>query len=145
MHLLCPLLGRAGRQLPELWRKPRTSSGPLGMTAEARVEQRRLAPAGVDLNVALLGPEDGPAVMLLHGWPDSHVLWRHQALALAADGFRVVMPDLRGYGDSEKPDDVAAYGLPTLLADAVGVLDELDIAACDLVGHDWGGVIAWVA
>jgi pimeloyl-ACP methyl ester carboxylesterase len=89
------------------------------------------------------GDPGAPAVLLLHGWPDSHRLWRRQVPALTAAGFRAVAPDLRGFGDSDRPEDVAAYGLAHILGDVVGVLDHLGIGRAHVVGHDWGAAVAW--
>jgi pimeloyl-ACP methyl ester carboxylesterase len=86
---------------------------------------------------------DGAPVMLLHGWPDSHRLWRHQVAALTAAGYRVIVPDLRGFGDSDKPTDLEAYALPHHLADVQAIADQLGIERFTLVGHDWGAAIAW--
>jgi pimeloyl-ACP methyl ester carboxylesterase len=86
---------------------------------------------------------DGPAVLLLHGWPDSHRLWRHQVAALTGAGYRVIAPDLRGFGESDKPPDVEAYALPHHLADVQAIADQLGIERFSLVGHDWGAGIAW--
>jgi pimeloyl-ACP methyl ester carboxylesterase len=87
---------------------------------------------------------EGRPVMLLHGFPDSGRLWRHQVPALAGAGFRVIVPDLRGYGRSGKPDGVDAYSLPLLAGDVMAVLAELEIPQAHLVGHDWGAALAWV-
>jgi pimeloyl-ACP methyl ester carboxylesterase len=89
------------------------------------------------------GDPGAPAVLLLHGWPDSHRLWRNQVPALTGAGFRAVAPDLRGFGDSDRPGDVAAYGLAHILGDVVGVLDHLGIERAHVVGHDWGAAVAW--
>ena len=86
---------------------------------------------------------DGTPVVLLHGWPDERGLWRHQVPALAAAGYRVIAPDLRGFGASSKPTDVAAYAMDRIIGDVVGVLDALGIDSAHLVGHDWGAAIAW--
>jgi pimeloyl-ACP methyl ester carboxylesterase len=98
---------------------------------------------GLDLHVEDSGG-DGEAVVLLHGWPDSGRLWRNQVPALVAAGYRVIVPDLRGFGRSSRPDDVAAYRLPESAADIVGILDDLAVRRCHLVGHDWGAALAWV-
>lgn len=86
----------------------------------------------------------GHPVLLLHGFPDSSVLWRHQIPALVAAGYRVIAPDLRGFGASDKPPEVEAYGLPLILADANGILDALGIERAHVVGHDWGAAVAWM-
>lgn len=106
------------------------------------VVERRIDVGGVVLNVAVAG--SGSPVLLLHGFPDSWHLWRHQITALAAAGHRVVAPDLRGFGASDRPPGVAAYAVSELLADVVGLLDALDIRQTAVVGHDWGAVLAWL-
>jgi pimeloyl-ACP methyl ester carboxylesterase len=85
----------------------------------------------------------GPAVLLLHGFPDSRFLWRAQVPALAAAGFRVIAPDLRGFGEAPRPPDVRSYRRPYLIADVLGILDALGVARAHLVGHDWGAALAW--
>jgi pimeloyl-ACP methyl ester carboxylesterase len=86
---------------------------------------------------------DGQPVLLLHGFPDSGRLWRHQVPALAAAGFRVIVPDLRGYGRSGKPEAVEAYSIPVLAGDVLAILDSLEITRAHVVGHDWGAGLAW--
>ncbi|GAB3410048.1 alpha/beta fold hydrolase [Flindersiella endophytica] len=83
----------------------------------------------------------GEPVLLLHGWPDTHALWRRQVPALNAAGYRTIAPDLRGFGASDKPDDVSGYGLLQVVGDLLGLLDRLDIPRANVVGHDWGGAI----
>jgi pimeloyl-ACP methyl ester carboxylesterase len=85
----------------------------------------------------------GPAVLLLHGFPDSSYLWRHQVPALRAAGYRVVAPDLRGFGKSSRPVGVEHYAMPHLIGDVVGLLDGLGIDRAHVVGHDWGAALAW--
>jgi pimeloyl-ACP methyl ester carboxylesterase len=106
----------------------------------------RIGVDNIELEVQVEEPADrpeAPAVLLLHGWPDSHRLWRHQVPALTAGGFRTIAPDLRGFGASDRPEDVAAYGLANILGDIVGVLDHLRIERAHVVGHDWGAAVAW--
>jgi pimeloyl-ACP methyl ester carboxylesterase len=98
---------------------------------------------GVTLHVRDTGG-DGPAVILLHGWPDTGDLWRHQVPALEAAGYRVIAPDLRGYGQSSKPTDLDAYRPTQLLGDVTGILDALDLPRAHVVGHDWGAFLAWI-
>ena len=86
----------------------------------------------------------GSPVLLLHGFPDSSALWRHQIPALVDAGHRVIAPDLRGFGASDRPDGVAAYAVPTLLADVLGILDAVGVERADVVGHDWGAGLGWV-
>jgi pimeloyl-ACP methyl ester carboxylesterase len=98
---------------------------------------------------ATAGPADGPLVLLLHGYPQTRPTWRHQAPGLGAAGYRAVAPDQRGYSPGVRPDparSLAAYGIDRLVQD---VLDIADVAAepgqsFHLVGHDWGGHVAWV-
>ena len=95
----------------------------------------------VDVNGIGLEVEDrgsGPPVLLLHGWPDSHRLWRHQVERLTAGGFRTIAPDLRGFGASDRPAEVEAYGLLNIAGDVLGVLDHLGIERVHLVAHDLG-------
>ncbi|WP_375502214.1 alpha/beta fold hydrolase [uncultured Jatrophihabitans sp.] len=98
---------------------------------------------GVTLSVTTEGPVDGPPVLLLHGFPDTAELWRHQVPALAGAGYRVLAPDLRGFGDSSRPVDVSAYRMRTLIGDVTGLLDALEIPSAAVIGHDWGAGLAW--
>ena len=99
---------------------------------------------GITMNVALAGPEDAPPVILLHGFPESHRTWRELAPLLSGK-LRLVMPDQRGFGDSDRLQEVGAYATETLLADLFALADALGIDRFALVGHDWGGAIAWAA
>lgn len=94
-----------------------------------------------ELRVTLAG--EGPPVLLVHGFPDDGEVWRHQIPALAAAGFRVIVPDLRGCGDSFAPDRTEDYRLTRLVADLEALLDALGVDTVRLAGHDWGAVIAW--
>jgi pimeloyl-ACP methyl ester carboxylesterase len=96
---------------------------------------------GTGINVEVAGA--GRPVVLLHGFPDSHRLWRNQVPALTAAGFQVITPDLRGYGESDKPEGVEPYAIPFLAGDVLGVLDHLGIEKAHVVGHDWGAALAW--
>ena len=86
---------------------------------------------------------DGSPVLLLHGFPDSSALWRHQIPALVAAGHRVIAPDLRGFGASDRPEGVASYAIHELVSDAVGILDALGVERAAVVGHDWGAAVGW--
>ena len=99
---------------------------------------------GVTLNVALDGPADAPPVILLHGFPESHRTWREIAPRLR-DRFRLVMPDQRGFAGSDRPQEVEAYRTDTLVNDIFALADALSVDRFALVGHDWGGAIAWAA
>jgi pimeloyl-ACP methyl ester carboxylesterase len=96
---------------------------------------------GLRIHVTSTG--QGPTVLLLHGFPDTHQVWRKQVKVLAAAGYRVVAPDLRGYGRSDAPAGVFSYTLDQLRSDVLGVLDALHIDKVFLVGHDWGSLIGW--
>ena len=85
----------------------------------------------------------GPLVVLLHGFPEFWYSWRHQMPALAAAGFRVVAPDQRGYNLTEKPHGIAAYGIDHLVADVAALIGALGEVRAAIVGHDWGGGVAW--
>jgi pimeloyl-ACP methyl ester carboxylesterase len=86
----------------------------------------------------------GTPVVLLHGFPDTSYVWRHQIAALSAAGFRAIAPDLRGRGKSARPERVEDYGLSTIVADVAGMLDALGIPRAHIVGHDWGAALAWL-
>ena len=107
--------------------------------ADARI----VATNGVRLHVRMAGPEDGPLVLLLHGFPEGSYGWRHQVPYLAAAGYRVWAPDQRGYGASDRPQRIAAYGLDVLADDVTGLIDAAGRRQAAVVGHDWGGVVAW--
>jgi pimeloyl-ACP methyl ester carboxylesterase len=102
---------------------------------------RRVPTNGIELAVHELG--DGPAVLLLHGFPELGYSWRNQIGPIAGAGFRVIVPDQRGYGASDAPQDSQTYSVKTLVADATGVLDALGIEEAIFVGHDWGSMPAW--
>lgn len=101
-------------------------------------------PTGITLNVALAGGPESPAVILLHGFPESHRTWREVAPRLQ-DRFFVVTPDLRGFAGSDLPQDAAEYKTDLLVDEIFALADALDIDQFALVGHDWGGAIAWAA
>lgn len=97
---------------------------------------------GIRMHCAVDG--EGPPVLLLHGFPEFWYSWRHQIPALAEAGFQAVAPDLRGWGKSEKPAGVAAYQVKELLQDIDGLRAELGAKQVHIVGHDWGGGLAWL-
>lgn len=98
---------------------------------------------GLTLHVVEAGPPDGLLLILLHGFPEFWWAWRHQITPLAERGYRVVVPDMRGYNTSDAPQEVAAYHLDTLAADVTALADAYGAERFRLVGHDWGGVVAW--
>ncbi|MFC3452849.1 alpha/beta fold hydrolase [Amycolatopsis speibonae] len=106
-------------------------------------------PQFVDVDDVLLhvqtdGPEAGPAALFLHGWPDLWFTFEPQMTALAERGYRVLAPDQRGYGLSSKPATVADYRMPELVKDIVLLIERQEAAPVHLVGHDWGGAVAWM-
>jgi pimeloyl-ACP methyl ester carboxylesterase len=96
-----------------------------------------------DLSFAVEDEGEGPPVVLLHGFPDSHVLWRHQVPALVAAGYRVINPDLRGFGESSRPQEAERYGILDLVGDVMGIMDSCGVQRAHVVGHDWGAALAW--
>jgi epoxide hydrolase 4 len=99
----------------------------------------------VSLHAIAAGSKDGPVVVLLHGFPEFWYGWRRQIEPLAAAGFRVIVPDQRGYNLSSKPSGVAAYALTELVSDVIAIADQLGQEKIFLAGHDWGAAVAWSA
>jgi pimeloyl-ACP methyl ester carboxylesterase len=99
----------------------------------------------VSLHAVAAGPHDGPVVVLLHGFPEFWYGWRHQIEPLAIAGFRVIVPDQRGYNLSGKPSGAAAYALTESVADVIAVADQLRQDQIFLAGHDWGAAVGWSA
>ncbi|MBP7338408.1 alpha/beta hydrolase [Niveispirillum sp.] len=97
------------------------------------------------IDIAYRDEGHGPALLLCHGWPELGHSWRHQVPALVAAGYRVIVPDMRGFGDTEAPEAVEDYTILHLVGDMVGLLDALGIERCVIVGHDWGAPVAWHA
>ena len=110
---------------------------------DERVEHRYAENEGVRIHYAAFG--EGPLVVMLHGFPDFWYTWRYQMAALATDpgGYRVVAPDLRGYNLSDKPKGIEHYGMRALLGDITAVISEEGAESAIVVGHDWGGALAW--
>jgi pimeloyl-ACP methyl ester carboxylesterase len=104
-------------------------------------EATRIELSGAALNVIDVGT--GPAVLLLHGFPDRATMWRYQIRALVDAGHRVIAPDLRGFGDSDRPADPAAYSLDALTTDVTDLLDHCGVDQVSIAAHDWGGPIGW--
>lgn len=108
------------------------------------INDRVSLPTGVDLDVAVAGRRDAPPVILLHGFPESHRTWRHVIPDLARDHF-VIAPDQRGYARSSKPQGVEEYAAAKIVGDVMALADHYGVDRFTLVGHDWGGAIAWGA
>lgn len=98
---------------------------------------------GVSLHIVEAGRAGDPFLLLLHGFPEFWWAWRHQITPFARAGYHVVVPDMRGYNKSEAPQQVSAYALDTLAADALAIADAYGVQRFRLVGHDWGAVIGW--
>lgn len=110
---------------------------------QKKIESSTIQLQEVRLHVRMAGPNDGPLVILLHGFPEFWYGWRNQIEPLAAAGFRVLAPDQRGYNLSDKPRGVHSYQIHRLVGDVIGLLDALERQQAFLVGHDWGGAVAW--
>ncbi|KAK9691040.1 hypothetical protein RND81_09G172000 [Saponaria officinalis] len=106
------------------------------------VRHKRVFSNGIWIHVAEKG--QGPPVLLIHGFPQTWLSWTYQIDCLAGHGFRVIVPDLRGYGDSDSPSDPASYTVFHLVGDLVGLLDHLGLDLVYVVGHDWGATLAWL-
>jgi pimeloyl-ACP methyl ester carboxylesterase len=98
---------------------------------------------GIELAVAEHGPSSGPVVILLHGFPELGFSWRHQIAPLTAAGYRVLVPDLRGFGASDAPDALADYAIDVLAADVLALIDHAGANQATVIGHDWGADVAW--
>jgi len=103
---------------------------------------RRILVNGLNFHVVVEG--EGPDVLLVHGFPDTHQVWRNQIPALVAAGYRVIAPDNRGCGESEMPSSVREYRAERFVSDLVGLLDALKVRKVRLVGHDLGSVMSWL-
>jgi pimeloyl-ACP methyl ester carboxylesterase len=117
--------------------------GCVGRYAMAGVLHSTIETNGIRMHVAEQG--EGPLVLLCHGFPESWYSWRHQLRALAEAGFRAVAPDMRGYGQTEQPEQIEKYTLLHLVGDMVGLLDALGERQAVIIGHDWGSPVAWHA
>jgi len=108
-----------------------------------QITHRFVETSGIRMHIAECG--EGPLVLLCHGFPESWYSWRHQLEALAAAGFRAVAPDMRGYGQTDRPAEIEKYTLLHLVGDMVGLLDALEAPTAAIAGHDWGAPVAWHA
>ncbi|HUO04243.1 MAG TPA: alpha/beta hydrolase [Candidatus Binataceae bacterium] len=109
----------------------------------SEIKHRFVKTNGIKMHVAEAG--EGFPVVLCHGFPEIWYSWRHQIHALAESGFRAIAPDQRGYGETDCPAPIEAYSMRKLVGDIVGMLDAMEIGRCVIVGHDWGGAVAWNA
>jgi pimeloyl-ACP methyl ester carboxylesterase len=104
----------------------------------AGVSQRRVASNGIELNIAEQGADHDKLVLLLHGFPESWYSWRHQFAPLAAAGYHAVAPDMRGYGNSDRPQAIDAYNQVEVVNDIIGLIPALGYENAVVIGHDWG-------
>ena len=112
---------------------------------EPQPDRTRMVDNGsVALYVAEYGRQHETPVLLIHGWPDSGYLWRNQIPALVGAGYRVIVPDLRGLGRSDRPSEVSDYESARSVADMVAVLDAVEVDSAHVIGHDWGALVAWL-
>jgi epoxide hydrolase A/B len=107
------------------------------------ITHRTVEANGIRIHLAAAG--QGPLVLLCHGFPESWYSWRWQLKALAEAGFHAVAPDMRGYGETDRPEAIDKYTLLHLVGDMVGVVDALGVGKAVIVGHDWGAPVAWSA
>ena len=107
------------------------------------ISHRTIETNGISMHIAEAG--SGPLVLLCHGYPESWYSWRHQLKALADAGYHAVAPDMRGYGKTDKPNDIDRYTLLHLVGDMAGVVSALGYSEAAIVGHDWGAPVAWYA
>ena len=112
---------------------------------ETTFEEQRFHNGSVTLHAVVSGRKDAPVVVLLHGFPEFWYGWRKQIEPLAAAGFRIIVPDQRGYNLSSKPRGVASYALKELVSDVIAIADQLGQQKIFLAGHDWGAAVAWSA
>ena len=106
------------------------------------VRESEVDAGGLRMHVVEAGPSDGPPVLLLHGWPQHSYEWRHQIPALAGAGYRVIAPDLRGFGQTEAPP--RGYDKENMATDVLNLMDAMGLQRVKLLAHDWGGWIAFI-
>ncbi len=108
------------------------------------MQTKSVAIGSLNFTVDIAGADDAPPVLLLHGFPETRHMWRHQVAALGEAGFRAIAPDQRGYSQGARPGKTEAYVSDLIVADALALMDALGAPRFHLVGHDWGGQIAWL-
>ena len=108
------------------------------------IERLQIDANGLTFTARAAGPPRGRPVMLLHGFPQTSWSWRDVLLSLGAEGFRAVAPDQRGYSAGARPEAVGDYTMPCLVSDALAIAATMEMSSFDLIGHDWGGRVAWV-
>jgi pimeloyl-ACP methyl ester carboxylesterase len=111
---------------------------------DIKLEEAFINTNGIQLHTVMAGPQSGTPVMLLHGFPEDWRCWTRQLPGLVQAGCRVIMPDQRGYNLSDKPKGIGSYRLEELTQDILGLIEALEYEKVNLVGHDWGAVVAWM-
>jgi len=96
-----------------------------------------------DINISTIVEGDGEPIILVHGWPESWYSWRHQINPLVEAGYKIIVPDVRGYGNSDRPIKVSDYSMKKLTSDIIGILDFIEEEKAHIIGHDWGAPISW--
>jgi len=109
-----------------------------------KLEESFIKTNGIQLHVVMAGPQSGPPVVLLHGFPENWRCWIRQLPALVSAGCRVIIPDQRGYNLSDKPKGIYSYRIEELTRDILGLIDELEYEKVNLIGHDFGALVAWM-
>ena len=110
---------------------------------QTELTQRTLTLSGLQFHIAETG--QGPLVVLCHGWPECWYSWRHQLRALGEAGFHAVAPDMRGFGQTDAPEDVSAYTIVHNVGDMVQLVSALGDQQAVIIGHDWGAPVAWIS
>lgn len=113
------------------------------MTTDGAALRTTVVAGGFEFRALTAGPDDGPLVLLLHGFPQTSLCWTQTLATLAAAGYRAVAPDQRGYSPEANPSAVGAYRIPELVDDVIDIARSLGAPRFHLVGHDWGGTVAW--
>jgi len=109
----------------------------------AEISHESIFTNGVNLHVAMAGDKNGPLIILLHGFPEYWEAWKHQIPVLAKAGFRVWVPDQRGYNMSDKPEGIESYDLDLLVLDVIGLIEAAGVEKACIIGHDFGATVAW--
>ncbi len=128
---------------PHAFHHPRLSPSAASHESLESLEHIEIESNGVRLHTVLAGPGEGPPLILLHGFPEFWYGWRHQIGPLAQAGYRVIVPDQRGYNLSEKPAGVREYRGEALVEDVLGLMQALGLQRVSVIGHDWGAAVAW--